>query len=551
MSASSKKKLRKELNAAQLTEKQLAEQKEAKKLKTYTVTFVAVIALVLCAALITMGVTAFLNSGILERNTDAITIGNHTLTNAQLSYYYVQTIQDTYSEWTERYGDYADLLISVNEGLDTSLPLDEQAHPSEEGKTYADYFIDLAVEEAKTAYALYDAAMEAGHTLTEEEQENIDATVQNFGFWGQLYGYSGLKDYLKAVYGHGAQEKTYRDFLEVNTLASSFASAHLDSLTYEDADLEAYDKEHFDELSSFEYNSVVLYPHDFMDHDEDDEHTHTEEEEAAALKAAQEAANTLAASGATNVDELNAAIAALDAYKDTDKKASHISSTLYTQIAPAIAEWLAGSDRQAGEMGVVPYTTTSTAEDGTETTETVGYYVILMEGRNDNNMNLVNVRHILSEFEGGTTGDDGTTTYSDAEKKAAYDKIAKVLEDWKAGEATEESFEALVKDNTDDDGSKTTGGLYEDVYPGQMVTNFNDWCFDEARKAGDCEIVETEYGYHLIYFVGTGDVTYRDYMIENKLRSDDHEAWYNGLVDAAVVTRLDISRLDTDLVLAG
>ena len=39
MSASSKKKLRKEQAAAQMTEKQLAEQKEAKKLKLYTNTF--------------------------------------------------------------------------------------------------------------------------------------------------------------------------------------------------------------------------------------------------------------------------------------------------------------------------------------------------------------------------------------------------------------------------------------------------------------------------------------------------------------------------------
>ena len=47
MSASSKKKLRKEQTTAQMTEKQLAEQKEAKKLKLYTTAFVAVVAIVL------------------------------------------------------------------------------------------------------------------------------------------------------------------------------------------------------------------------------------------------------------------------------------------------------------------------------------------------------------------------------------------------------------------------------------------------------------------------------------------------------------------------
>ena len=46
MSASAKKKLRKEENAAQLTEKQLKEQKEAKKLKAYTLTFAIIMVLV-------------------------------------------------------------------------------------------------------------------------------------------------------------------------------------------------------------------------------------------------------------------------------------------------------------------------------------------------------------------------------------------------------------------------------------------------------------------------------------------------------------------------
>ena len=34
-----------------------------------------------------------------------------------------------------------------------------------------------------------------------------------------------------------------------------------------------------------------------------------------------------------------------------------------------------------------------------------------------------------------------------------------------------------------------------------MVEEFNDWCFDAARKPGDTGIVETPYGYHVMYFV--------------------------------------------------
>ena len=38
-----------------------------------------------------------------------------------------------------------------------------------------------------------------------------------------------------------------------------------------------------------------------------------------------------------------------------------------------------------------------------------------------------------------------------------------------------------------------------------MVQTFNDWCFDEARKTGDSGIVKTQFGYHIMYFVGFGD----------------------------------------------
>ena len=71
MSASSKKKLRKEQEAAKLTEKQLTEQKEAKKLKTYSTIFVVVIALMVVFAAYTAISNTISHSGIFERNTNS------------------------------------------------------------------------------------------------------------------------------------------------------------------------------------------------------------------------------------------------------------------------------------------------------------------------------------------------------------------------------------------------------------------------------------------------------------------------------------------------
>ena len=114
---------------------------------------------------------------------------------------------------------------------------------------------------------------------------------------------------------------------------------------------------------------------------------------------------------------------------------------------------------------------------------------------------MVNVRHIL--VMPAEQNEDGT--YTDEAWAEAEQKAQELLDTWKAGEATEESFAALANENSEDPGSSTNGGLYEDVYPGQMVDSFDAWCFDEARQPGDTGIVKTDYGYHVMYFVSKGE----------------------------------------------
>ena len=114
---------------------------------------------------------------------------------------------------------------------------------------------------------------------------------------------------------------------------------------------------------------------------------------------------------------------------------------------------------------------------------------------------LVDVRHILVQVKGGTTDDSGAVTYSDEEWETCRADAQAILDQWLAGEKTEESFAALATEKTEDPGSQATGGLYQQVYAGQMVQPFNDWCFDEARTYGDYDLVQTSYGYHVMFFV--------------------------------------------------
>ena len=88
-----------------------------------------------------------------------------------------------------------------------------------------------------------------------------------------------------------------------------------------------------------------------------------------------------------------------------------------------------------------------------------------------------------------------------------------------------------------------------------MVSEFNDWCFDDSRKAGDTGIVANDaaggsyIGYHVMYFVGTSDITYRTSLIESDLRSADVAAWQEEMVNALTITDGDTSYIRTDLVI--
>ena len=549
MSASSKKKLRKAQEAEKLTEKQLAEQKEAKKLKIYTGIFaVGMALLVVVAAWIGIkGIGNIIaNSGLRERRTAALTVGDHELSNAELNYFYVDAVNNFY----QNYGSYASLF-----GLDVTLPLNEQVTDEETGATWADDFLDSAKANAQAVYALTDEAAKQGYALTEEDLSSIEEQIATLELYGvYYYGYSDLEDYLKAIYGSGASEESFRAYAELTTLAQSYQNHYTDSLTYDDAALRAAEAENYNEYSSFSYNSYYLNTSKFLTGgttDEEGSTTYTDEEKEASVKAAQEAAEALAAGEYESVADFDAAIAELSINADTENAASTAyTDTAYSSVNAVVRDWVADESRKAGDMDCIPSTTTSTAEDGTETTTTNGYYVVYFVGSTDNDFPMANVRHILAAFEGGTTDENGTTTYSDEEKAAAKSEAEAILAEWKAGEATEESFAALANEKSDD-GDGTTGGLYENINPASSyVTNFKNWALDD-HKAGDTEIVETEYGYHVMYYAGDTELTYRDYQITNTLISEDTTEWYNALVEAMTVTELNTEYLSKDLVLSN
>ena len=545
MSASSKKKLRNEQNAAMLTERQQAEQKEAKKLKAITTAFVAGMALILAIAVF-VGATQFItNNGIREKNTVALTVNDRQISNAELNYFYIDAINEFYNN----YGSYISLF-----GLDVTKPLNEQVVDEETGLTWADDFTSSAIESAKATYTLVDAANAAGYPLTEEMQTQVDSALSNIKAYALIYGYGDLDTYLKAMYGLGASEESYRAYYEANLLANSYYNDYAEGLTYDSAALKAAYDENPAEYSAYSYNYYYLTASSFREGgttDEEGNVTYSEEEKAAAVAACEEVAKSLISEEITTVEALDAAIAALEINADSTASSTAINDTAYSSVNSVMRDWVTSTDRKAGDLEMIASTSTSTDEEGNETVTTNGYYVVLFRGINDNSFALKNVRHILVAFEGGTTDEStGTTTYSDAEKLDAMQKAEELLAQWKAGEATEESFAALANEKSAD-GDGTTGGLYENVYPGQMVSSFEDWCYDEDNTPGTTGVIESEYGYHVMYFVGDSETNYRDFQVESDLRYADTEAWYTGLIEATVATEGDTSYLAKDMVLSN
>lgn len=539
MSASKKKQLRSE-NAGKMTERQIAEQKEAKKVKIYSIAFVVVlVALIVFAVAISINRTIEAR-GVHEKNTVAATIGSHELSNAELSYYYI----DYVNNYVNTYGSYLSLF-----GLDTSKTLNQQVYNSETGETWADFFISQAAATAQSTLSLADAADAEGFTLPEDQQDQVDMLSINLDSYAKIYGYNDADAFLKAQYGNGSSKADYLAYYSRNLLASAYQTAHQDALSYTDDQIREADSQDPAKYSSYSYAQYYVPTSKFLTGGTTDENgttTYTAAERDAAMVAAKAAIAPLLKTA--DLDELNAAISEMSINEGTEASATVYTDQARSGINTYLTDWITDEARQEGDITSVEVPSTVTDENGEDLETVSAYYVVMYTGKNDNETDLINVRHILVSFS-GDQNEDGT--YTDEAKDAARTSAEEIMNEWTSGDATEDSFAELANSKSTDTGSNTNGGLYENVYPGQMVAAFNDWCFDADRKAGDTGIVETSYGYHVMYFVGATGETYRDYQIANELKTADMNSWLEDLLENYTVTIGDTSYMHKDISLSS
>ena len=188
---------------------------------------IGIICLVLVIAIVAF--FSMLTSGYFAAHTTAATVGSHDLTPAEVNYFY----REAYTTMSNQYGDMMSYII------DSNTPLDEQYYDEENGVTWADTFIEQGLDNAARMYAIYDEAVANGAALSDDDKTSIDATIENIRTYAPLYGYTSLNAYLTAQYGTGCNEKNFRAFLEMETLANNYSQEVYDKPVYTDDELEA------------------------------------------------------------------------------------------------------------------------------------------------------------------------------------------------------------------------------------------------------------------------------------------------------------------------
>lgn len=530
------------------------------------------IALVVVIA-IAAGIAGFAvsNSGVLERGKVAFNVGETEVTMAEYSYYY-NSVFNNYFQYSYQYDTYyGQGMGKMYTGYDYSVSPDQQAYSGEiegvENPMFTDFFDYSAKESIKLVKAAKAYAEENNITLDEDDYKKVDEAIENYKTNAKSANYS-LPAYLRAFFGKAMTVSLLEKICEEQILNEKVQEAKLAEFadSYSDKKIE---KEYADNLET--YGAVTLRNYVIKaetvtvkaeKEGEEDKTEVTKETMAEAKKKAESFVERLGNGEkfAVIASELEKA-AGSEKYEDlkTDDSLTLLEDTTYSDLSYSSSDedfldWAIDEKTEAGETYI-------------EENEGTGYTVYAMVDpiHHTPDSKTYDVRHILLQFpeeeeaeetEDAAEGEE-TAEATEEEKeevavellnpadydvtvdidvdlattkdKALYKEAQDILASYLAGDKTEDAFAELAKKHSAD-GNAEEGGIYEDVPQGQMVAEFEDWALVDGRKAGDVGIVETTYGYHIMYAVSEAEVTTWSDVIRNDLASADYNTFAEELV---------------------
>lgn len=462
--------------------------------------------------------------GLPQKVLTAAKIGDQRVTLAKYNYYYMELYMRTYNQSKSYDSQYGAGYGAMYTGYDSSKSPMEQEYPGTlegfdgENPTWADAFRIQALTNMQTYMAYSKLATEAGVTLDEDELAEIDEYIESARSSATSNDYS-LDRFLTKNYGKGVNEKLVREVLEEQQLAYKYAQQK-----QEDVQNGITDAQIDEEYAANTADYAILTVHGFVVTADtsaiaDDA---TEDEKTAATEAAMAEAKTKAEGYMANVNSAETLLAQAKAYNSTATESSVTlenvtGATLTSSFSQTASDWAFAAERAVGDVTVV------------ETSR--GYAVLYMAQLPHKDMTkAVDVRHILVQFKTSTDDSGNAVALTDSEKAVYYQQAQAIYKQYLEN-PTEDNFATLANNNSDDSGSNTNGGLYEEVHVGDMVTEFNDWCFAPERKPGDTDIVETSIGYHIMYYVGNNHEEAWKSTVRSTLANNEVTAFDDDIVN--------------------
>lgn len=483
-----------------------------KSIASRIVTIVIVVALLLVAA-----VWAIARFGVLQRHLPAITITNSELPGASMK----MSPADLNVE-------FGNLTMQVQLGYAFTDEAQDVLDRSSTGgeRTVRDDLTDMLLEQMKTTYAMV-LAMNNDDTfvLSEEKQAELDETIDSFekdlARGAQEQGV-GVGVILGSYFGPGASSSRYMNFVRQSLLLQEYNQHLADTTEVSAAEIEEYKAENAAELKNYDYSYYMFR----LPEIEDDEEDRTDAEYDAAMLELAEDANAALELYRSGEKEFAEAMAE---YEEDESRVETLlenpdSVNLKLQgdrLSATYKDWLIDEEREAGDTTVV---------------ESEGSVIALaFHSAEIEDYNVYSVRHIL--IDNSSLGDDATGDDLDERLEA---RAKEILAEFEAGEKTEEAFADLAREYSSDLGSVENGGLYEDVPYGMMVSAFQEWSLDDARKAGDTGIVKSSHGQHIMYFVGLGETKSIDKRVETTLMNKKITDWSESLVEGTEIEVHDL-----------
>lgn len=473
-----------------------------KKALKYSLISIAAVALVAVITAVCVWAFAFPNSD--ERMTPAntaMTIGKTKVSIGMYNFYYAGTVNN-YLE-NAQYG---------NNNIDPTVDFAEQFTTDKDGNeiSWLEVFKKDTIAQIQYNVAYYEKAVEEGITLTEQQKAQIDDYVKGIEQAASNENMS-VNAFIEENYGEYCGLATFKKILEQSTLGNTYKLRVYADNKYDEAELKKYVDDNVKQYSLGVFAGLEIMGGG------------TDEKSIAELKARTENYKNQV----KDVKSLKALIPdacaeLIDAYinsygyfesvKDAVEGLQNTAEMkmpypqLKEQFGDEIADWLVSDD------GI--------GETRTFVNEKYGMaYVFYKTGKPAfSDTEYFSVRHLLvlpksadeAESDAEAAEDPTEKTYTEEEWNTALEKANEILEEYKSGEQTELAFALLAEQKSDDVESTTSGtrglfgGAMEGVGLGTMVPEFEKWATDKSHKYGDVEIIKSQFGYHIMYYIYSG-----------------------------------------------